>query len=105
MCIHTFEYKNLSSHLTFALLSKNQFNNNIFYNLGKVSKNIYNLSIYSTQIFNKFKIELYKNLYYELQNNNELDVSDYINKKLVFYFDLYSLLKLIIIIIIFINIL
>lgn len=88
-----FDYQKKSTHLTFCSYSKNNFNNDIFYKLGKISKNIYNITIYSIQVFNTFKIELYKNLYNELIINNEMDISKYINKKLLEYYEIYSSIK------------
>ena len=88
-----FEYHKKSIHLTFYAFSNNKFNNNLFYKLGKISKNIYNSTIYSIQVFNTFKFDLYKNLYNDLLINNNINISEYINKKLSKYHDIYSDIK------------
>ncbi len=78
---------------SFSYFSYDKLNNDIFYKLGKISKNVYNLGLYSIQIFNLFKIRLYKKLYNKLLENNKFDFDKYIKNKLEYYFDLYSSLK------------
>jgi IS605 OrfB family transposase len=58
--------------------------------LAKISKNVYNSTIYCIQIFNYFKLSLYKELYQELKNNSKIDIDKFINHKLINYYDLYS---------------
>lgn len=58
--------------------------------MGKISKSVYNLSIYSIQIFNYFKIELYSHLYDKLLIDKSIDTDSYIKNELIKYFDLYS---------------
>lgn len=78
---------------SFYYFDYNKLNNKIFNELGKISKNIYNLGLYSIQVFNFFKVKLYHELYILLIKNNSLDCDEFIKNKLGEYFDLYSSLK------------
>ena len=101
----TFDVQNKPEYKCFSFYDHNPLHLQIFKELGKISKNIYNTTIYSIQVFNYFKIELYKKLYNELINEQKLiknkkknkkeliDVPEYIKNKLIYYFDLYSSLK------------
>ena len=77
----------------FSFFDNDPFHYKIYNELGKISKNVYNLSIYSIQVFNYFKLELYANLKNELEKDINFDTYKYINSKLIHYFDLYSSLK------------
>jgi len=91
--ILTFDQPKISDYKCFTYYDNDQFHHKIFNELGKISKNIYNLSIYSIQIFNLFKIKLYENLYNELKKNNKINTSEFVKNKLIEYFELYSSIK------------
>ena len=69
----------------YNLLHLKQFNY-----LGKISKNIYNSSIYCIQIFNKFKNKIFKKLYFNIIKDINIDSSEFIKNKLIYYHSLYS---------------
>lgn len=58
MNMYTFKFPKKSSHLTLFLYSNNIFNNNIFYELEKISKNIYNKTIYSFDKKQNYKTKI-----------------------------------------------
>jgi len=68
----TFDVQDKPKYKCFTFYDYNPLHLQIFQELGKISKNIYNTTIYSIQVFNYFKIELYKNLYNELINEQKL---------------------------------
>ena len=72
-------------------------NNNVHYKtfnfLAKISKNVYNASIYCIQIFNKFKYDIFKKLYFQLKNNSNIDTSNFIKNELLYYYQIYSNIK------------
>jgi IS605 OrfB family transposase len=78
---------------SFYYYDYNKLHNKIFNQLGVISKNIYNIGLYSIQIFNFFKVQLYHELYLLLCKNKNLNCDEYIKNKLNEYFDLYSSLK------------
>lgn len=78
---------------SFYYYDYDEYHHKIFNELGKISKNIYNLGLYSIQVFNFFKIKLYQELYIYLQKDNKTDCDKFIKNKLNEYFDLYSSLK------------
>ena len=97
---YEFNIQEKSKYKCFSFYDNDPLHCQIFKELGKISKNIYNISIYSIQVFNYFKIQLYETLYNDLleeQKNkkiiNKINESEYINNKLNNYFILYSSLK------------
>ena len=88
-----FNIQDKPDYKCFHFFDNDPFHYKIFKELGKISKNIYNTTIYSIQVFNYFKIELYKNLYTDLIKDTNINISEYINSKLIYYFNLYSSLK------------
>jgi IS605 OrfB family transposase len=88
-----FDIQDKPEYKCFHFFDNDPFHYKIFKELGKISKNIYNTTVYSIQVFNYFKIELYKNLYTDLIKDNNINISEYINSKLINYFNLYSSLK------------
>lgn len=71
----------------------NKFNKMIFNYLMKISKNVYNTAIFSNEIYNLFKFELYEKLYNKLLIKTNINCNDYVNKELLKYFDIYSQIK------------
>lgn len=88
-----FKLQDKPEYKCFYFYDNDPFHYKIYKELGKISKNIYNISIYSIQVFNYFKIELYKNLFNEIIKDNNIDTYEYINSNLINYFNLYSSLK------------
>lgn len=78
---------------TFYYYDYDEHHIKVFNELGKISKNIYNLTLYCIQIFNFYKTKLYEDLYNELAINNKIDCDQFIKDNLSKYFDLYSSLK------------
>jgi len=78
---------------TLTYYDDNKFNKMIFNYLMKISKNVYNTAIYSNEIYNIFKYELYEKLYNKLIKNKNIDCNDYVNTELLKYFDIYSQIK------------
>jgi len=79
---------------TFYYYDHDENHNKVFNELGKISKNIYNLTLYCIQIFNFYKTTLYEKLYNELANDKTIDCDKFIKDNLSDYFDLYSSLKI-----------
>lgn len=86
----SFNYQKKPSYKCLCYYDYNNRHTQIFRELGKISKSVYNLSIYSIQIFNYFKIELYSHLYDKLLIDKSIDTDSYIKNELIKYFDLYS---------------
>ena len=87
------EPNNIPEYKSFYFYDYNLNNTKAFNNLGHISKNVYNLGLYSIQIFNCFKIQLYKELYDLILIDKNINCNNFIKTKLIEYFDLYSLLK------------
>ena len=79
-----------TTYKTFTFLDYDQLHCQQFNYLAKISKNIYNSSIYCIQIFNKFKFGLFKKLFFALKNDPSIDTSLFINNKLLECHQLYS---------------
>ena len=65
-----FKLQDKPEYKCFYFYDNDPFHYKIYKELGKISKNIYNISIYSIQVFNYFKIELYKNLSHNNSNGS-----------------------------------
>ena len=83
----------LPSYKCFYIYSYEKLNNKLFFELMKISKNVYNSTLYTTNIFNLFKCSIYKKLYDELTKNKNIICNDFVKKELTFYYDLYTKLK------------
>ena len=79
-----------TTYKTFTFLNYDPLHCQQFNYLAKISKNIYNSSIYCIQIFNKFKFALFKKLFFALETNPSINTSLFINNKLLEYHQLYS---------------
>jgi putative transposase len=79
-----------TKYKTFTFLDYDPLHLQQFNYLAKISKNIYNSSIYCIQIFNKFKFRLFKKLFFALKNDPSIDTSLFINNKLLEFHQLYS---------------
>ena len=84
---------NKSNYQTITYYDKNKLHFKIYTELAKISKNIYNSTIYCIKIFNYFKLKLYKNLYKQLKINPLIDTSKFIKNQLINYHELYSKLS------------
>jgi putative transposase len=80
----------LTTYKTFTFLDHNPLHLVQFNYLAKISRNIYNSSIYCIQIFNKFKYLLFKKLYFTINDDTSIDTSLFINNKLLEYHKMYS---------------
>jgi putative transposase len=80
----------LTTYKTFTFLDHNPLHLVQFNYLAKISRNIYNSSIYCIQIFNKFKYSLFKKLYFTINDDTSIDTSLFINNKLLEYHKMYS---------------
>jgi hypothetical protein len=81
------------SYKTLTYFDNDQLHFKLFNYLGHISKNIYNSSIYCIQVFNKFKNIIFKQLYFKLKSNPNIDSSDFIKTKLIYYHQVYSNIK------------
>ena len=61
--------------------------------MAKISKNVYNSSIYCIQIFNKFKYKIFKKLFFQLKSNPNINTSQFIKNELLTCHQIYSNIK------------
>ena len=84
---------NTDCYKTLTYFDHNNVHFKTFNFLAKISKNVYNNSIYCIQIFNKFKYDIFKKLYFQLKNNSNIDTSNFIKNELLYYYQIYSNIK------------
>ena len=84
------EYSSKNNYQTFCYYDHNQLHLKMYTELAKISKNVYNSTIYCIQIFNYFKLPLYKKLYHQLKINPNIDTGKFIKNQLIKYYNVYS---------------
>jgi len=64
-----------STHKSFTLYNYDTTIINTCKELGRINKNVYNIAIFSIQVFNTFKTQLYQTLYNDLKKHriDEID--------------------------------
>lgn len=88
----TFKTEKSPTHFSYSFYDNNKLNNKIYNHLCVESKKVYNLSIFCTDIFNLYKLNIYKSIYKNKKiKNGEYD--DIIINKLLVYFDEYIEIK------------
>jgi putative transposase len=74
----------------FNIFSYNKLSNNIFYELMKISKNVYNSTLYSYNIFYLYQNKVYKYVYEEYIKNKNIDCEIFFKNKMTEYYNDHS---------------
>jgi IS605 OrfB family transposase len=88
--------KKLYKHTTFKCLtsySSNKNDDKILTNIGSISKNIWNISIYCKQVYDLYKTKIFKELFAKLNKDINFDSKTFINEKALQYHKDYSSMR------------
>jgi IS605 OrfB family transposase len=79
-----------TSYKCLSYYSNNKYDDKIWSHLGSIGKNIHNISLFCKKSYDTFKDSLYKELYKKLSCATNINVNEYIHKKVLYNHEQYA---------------